>query len=199
MRIVDTRGLLCPAPLIAVKKALKETGEGESLKILTDNKTSYNNLYRFLKDNNRNFQVTESGGVWSLILTTNGETQVSDINEYSPHFEKGDFIVAVTSDKMGEGDENLGKLLLCNFIKALKDLDKLPRKIVFYNRGVLILTDDSGIIEDLRDLEQMGVELLLCATCVNYYHLEEKICAGILSDMYTIAGEMAKAGSVIRP
>ena len=52
MRIVDTKGQLCPAPLIAAKKALKETTEGESFIVLTDNKTSFDNLSRFLKDNN---------------------------------------------------------------------------------------------------------------------------------------------------
>ena len=61
MRIVDTRGQLCPAPLIATKRALKETPEGESFMLLTDNQTSFNNVSRFLKDNNTAFQTSE---VW---------------------------------------------------------------------------------------------------------------------------------------
>ena len=44
------------------------------------------------------------------------------------HFHKGDFIIVISSDKMGEGDDELGQLLMSNFIKAVKDLDKLPRK-----------------------------------------------------------------------
>ncbi|HEX2974702.1 MAG TPA: NUDIX hydrolase N-terminal domain-containing protein, partial [Bacteroidales bacterium] len=44
MRIVDTKGQLCPAPIIAAKRALKDTVAGESFVILTDNNTSYTNL-----------------------------------------------------------------------------------------------------------------------------------------------------------
>ena len=61
MRIVDTKGQLCPAPLIAAKKALKETTAGESFMLLTDNQTSFDNLSRFLKDNNADFQVSKDG------------------------------------------------------------------------------------------------------------------------------------------
>lgn len=204
MRVVDTKGQLCPAPLIAAKKALKETPAGESFKVLTDNQTSLSNLSRFLKDNNTKFEVSEKDGIWTLTITKlAGEKILSDTEDYCApavaHFEKADFIVVITSDKMGEGDEQLGNLLLVNFIKALKDIEKLPRKIVFYNKGVTIVTNDSPVIQHLRDLEKMGVELLLCATCVNHYKLEEKFGAGILSNMYTIAEVMATAGNIIRP
>ena len=204
MRIVDTKGQLCPAPLIAAKKALKETASGESFIVLTDNKTSFNNLGRFLSDNKAGFEVSETDGVWTLTVTkTTGDLIQQKAEDYCitdiAHFEKGDFIVAIDSDKMGEGDHQLGHLLMANFIKALKDLNRLPQKIVFYNKGVTIVLKDSPVIEHLRDLEKMGVEILLCATCVNYYKLEELIGTGILSNMYTIAEAMASAGKVIKP
>ena len=164
MRIVDTKGQLCPAPLIAAKKALKETAAGESFIVLTDNQTSFDNLSRFLKDNKADFQVSESGGVWTLTITkTTGEVAQTNPEDYCaspvPHFQKGDFVVVISSDKMGEGDDQLGHLLMTNFIKALKDLDKLPQKMVFYNNGVKLVTNTSPVIEHLRDLEKMGVEL----------------------------------------
>jgi TusA-related sulfurtransferase len=59
MRKVDTRGQQCPAPILATKKALKETKTGESFEVLTDNQTSFNNLMRFLKDNKTQFSVDE--------------------------------------------------------------------------------------------------------------------------------------------
>jgi selenium metabolism protein YedF len=204
MRIVDTKGQLCPAPLIATKKALKETALGESFIVLTDNQTSFNNLSRFLKDNNGDFQVSETGGVWTLTITkTTGNVSPAKAEEYCnssiSHFQKGDFIIAVTSDKMGEGDEDLGHLLMTNFIKALKDLDKLPEKMVFYNNGVKLATNGSPVIEHLKDMEKMGVELLLCATCVNHYSLDSIVGAGALSNMYAIAEVMVSAGNIVRP
>jgi selenium metabolism protein YedF len=204
MRIVDTKGQLCPAPLIAAKKALKEISDGDSFMVLTDNKTSFDNLCRFLKDNKADLQISESEGVWTLKVTkTAGDVVSLKAEDYCTpeisHFEKGNYVVAITSDKMGEGDEELGHLLINNFIKALKDLDKLPKHMVFYNKGVTLVVKDSPAIDDLSDLEKMGVEIHLCATCVNYYKIENIVAAGTLSNMYSIAEIMASSGNVIRP
>jgi len=204
MLIVDTKGQLCPAPLIAAKKALKETSEGESFVVLTDNKTSYDNLSRFLKDNSTDLQVSESEGVWTLTVTKKtGKMDDIKAEDYCipaiSHFEKGNYVVAITSDKMGDGDAELGHLLIGNFIKALKDLDKLPQHMVFYNKGVTLAIKDSPVIDNIKDLEKMGVGIHLCATCVNYYKLESSVEVGTLSNMYSIADLMASAGNVIRP
>jgi selenium metabolism protein YedF len=204
MRIVDTKGQLCPAPLIAAKKALKETIEGESFNLLTDNQTSFDNLRRFLSDNKAGFRVNESDGVWTMTITkTCRDVVQTTAEEYCTssisHFQKGDFIVVISSDKMGDGDDQLGHLLMTNFIKALKDLDKLPQKIVFYNNGVKLVTKTAPVIEHLRDLEKMGVDLMLCATCVSHYSLESVVGAGIVSNMYSIAEAMASAGNIVRP
>jgi hypothetical protein len=75
----------------------------------------------------------------------------------------------------------------------------LPQKIVFYNSGVKLAVDGSPVIDHLRDLEKMGVELLLCATCVGHYSLGTKINTGTLSNMYSIAESLASSGNIIRP
>jgi selenium metabolism protein YedF len=204
MRVVDTKGQLCPAPLIATKRALKETPVGESFIVLTDNKTSFDNVSRFLKDNNTGFQVSESGGVWKLTITrTSGKLVNPNAEEYCivpvSHFEKGNFIIVISSDKMGEGDDELGLLLMTNFIKAIKDMDKLPQKIILYNKGVTLAANYSPHIEHLMDLEKMGVELLLCATCVSHYKIESFVETGILSNMFVIAESMASAGNIVKP
>jgi selenium metabolism protein YedF len=204
MRIVDTKGQLCPAPLIAAKKALKDMAEGESFVVLTDNRTSFENLSRFMKDNKAVFSSKEENGIWEMTITRTSITApVKPAEDYCEapvsHFEKGNFIVAVSSDKMGEGDSELGYLLIANFIKSLKDLDTLPSKIIFYNKGVTLATTHSNVINHLEDLEKMGVELHLCATCVNYYNLADRIGVGIISNMFVIAQAMASAGHIIKP
>jgi len=204
MKIVDTKGQLCPAPLIAAKRALNETASGESFVVLTDNQTSFDNLSRFLKDNNAKFSIEEDGGVWSLTVTKNEGTHVEiKTEDYCDttiaHFQKGNFIVVISTEKMGEGDAELGHLLMTNFIKALKDIDKLPQKIIFYNSGVKLVTNSSPVIKHLRDLEKMGVELILCGTCVNHYSLGSEIESGTISNMYSIAEIMSLAGNIIKP
>ena len=204
MRIVDTKGQLCPAPLIAAKRALNETAVGESFIVLTDNRTSFDNLNRFLKDNKAECNVTESDGIWSLTVTKiTTEPVQSKPEEHCDasiaHFQKGNYVVVISSDKMGEGDAELGHLLMTNFIKALKDMDQLPGKIVFYNNGVKLAVKTSPVIEHLIDLEKMGVELILCATCVNHYSLSNELGVGLVSNIYVIAEAMTTAGNIIKP
>ncbi len=71
MKIVDTRGQSCPAPLIATKRALKDRFGGESFEVFTDSQTALNNISRFLKDNNTEFKIKETDGFWTL--TVSGE------------------------------------------------------------------------------------------------------------------------------
>lgn len=204
MRIIDTSGMQCPAPLVATRRAMKETGEGESFGIITDSKTSFENISRFLKDHGQKFSCEESSGKWVLTIDRgpSGSLSVSpaDYCETSvPHFSKGDFIVVVGSDKMGEGENELGHLLMVNFIRALKDLDKLPCRMAFYNRGVMLGSEDSPASDHLREMEKMGIELLFCETCVSYYSLNKKMKAGRLSNMFEIAQIMASASNIVKP
>ena len=204
MRIVDTRGQQCPAPILAAKKTLKEVTNGELFEVLTDNQTSFNNLTRFLKDNKIQFSVKESDGIWTFTIKKGNNaitlTEKADYCENNiPHFSQGDFVIALSSDRMGSGDEELGDMLMNNFIKSIKDLDVLPGKIVIYNRGVMLVKDDSPVIGHLKEIEKMGVKLLLCATCIKFYSLEEHIHIGTQSNMYEIAQTMASASNVVKP
>jgi selenium metabolism protein YedF len=204
MQIIDTSGQQCPAPLIAIKRALKEALTGDSFQVITDNHTSFSNISRFLKDNDTEFTYGVTNGIWTLTVTKRNPGMVyTNPEEYCiteiPHFTQDDFVIAFTSDKMGDGEEELGHLLMCNFIKALKDLDRLPAKMVFYNKGVTLGSENSPVIDHLKEIEKMGVTLLLCSTCVKYYSLDEKIKIGTLSNMFEIAQALAAASNVVRP
>ncbi|MCX6335443.1 MAG: sulfurtransferase-like selenium metabolism protein YedF [Bacteroidia bacterium] len=204
MKVVDTKGQQCPAPLIATRRALKESKPGESFKVLTDNKTSFENVSRFLKDNKTGFISEEKHGIWTLIITKSTLAEpIKNIEDYCtpdvPHFLQGDFVIAFASDKMGEGEQELGRLLITNFIKSIKDLDVLPRKMVFYNNGVKLGSTESPVYDHLKEIETMGVGLLFCATCVNFYKLQDRVTIGTLSNMFEIAQVMASADNVLKP
>lgn len=204
MKVVDTKGQQCPAPLIATRKALRESKEGESFCILIDNKTSFDNVSRFLRDNNIPFSSEEKSGVWTLIVTKSGSAEpAGDLEKYCsvtvPHFSKGDFVVVFSSEKMGTGDDDLGTLLMTNFFKAIRDLDILPSKMLFYNSGVKLGTSSSPVHDHLVEIEKMGVGLLFCGTCVSHFKLQEKIKIGVLSNMFEITQVMASAGNVVKP
>lgn len=204
MLIVNTSGQMCPAPLIATKRALRDTAVGESFQVITDNRTSFSNISRFLRDNKTAFSFTESDGIWTITVKKADSTgETTDPSEYCttdvPHFSKGSFIIVFSSDKMGSGDDNLGGLLMGNFIRAIKELDLLPGKMVFYNSGVLLTSSKSPAAGHLKELEKMGVTLLVCETCAKHYSMVDDISTGILSNMFEIAQAMASAGNIVKP
>ena len=204
MKTVDARGQLCPAPLILTKRALDETVKGDSFILIIDNQVSFANVSRYLKDNGIKFSVVENNDVWTLTVEKNNTTSTehkveSYCSDNIPHLQKGDFVITISSDKMGEGDPELGTLLMINFIKAIRDLDTLPSKMTFYNRGVFLGRKDSPVYELLKDLEQMGVALYLCGTCINHYSLADEIDIGMVSNMFEIAQIFASSGKVVKP
>ena len=101
--------------------------------------------------------------------------------------------------RMGTGNDELGKVLIKGFIYAVTQLDTLPKKMLFYNGGATLTTEGSDSIEDLKSLEAQGVEILTCGTCLDYYHLKDKLVVGGVTNMYSIVESMAEAGKIIRP
>lgn len=85
------------------------------------------------------------------------------------------------------------------FIFALSQLEKLPKTILFYNGGATITTEGSDSLEDLKNMEAQGVEILTCGTCLNYYGLTEKLAVGSVTNMYTIVERLNDAAKVIKP
>jgi selenium metabolism protein YedF len=203
MKIVDTRGKRCPAPIIETKKALKESPAGEVFSVLTDNKTSFLNVSRFLTDNGIRFTVTESSSVWTFeVNNETGRTDTTPAEDYcntGTNHGNGGYAVAVTSEFMGQGDDKLGKLLIRSFFVALSVMEELPSVIVFYNSGVKLASEGSDVKELVTELESRGVEVILCGTCVDYYGLVNDTSFGKTGDMYQILQKLAAAGKVIRP
>ena len=108
-------------------------------------------------------------------------------------------VVVIASDKMGEGEDELGKVLIKGYIYALTQLETLPKTILFYNKGAYLTCEGSASLEDLKSLEAQGVEILTCGTCLNYYGITEKLQVGTVTNMYVIAETMAKADKVVKP
>jgi intracellular sulfur oxidation DsrE/DsrF family protein len=88
---------------------------------------------------------------------------------------------------MGRGDDGLGLTILGNFLKTLVATPLRPEKIVCWNAGVKLLTQESPVVTTLQDLEGIGVEILACKTCVEHFGLQEKLRAGEISTMPVIS------------
>jgi selenium metabolism protein YedF len=204
MKVVDARGMQCPRPIIETKKALRETQPGDEIKVLIDNETSLGNVCKFLKDNGCYFSESKQEGHWTLVVSASA-TPIADnpVDEYcevpATNAPKGNYVVALTSEYMGQGDDRLGGRLMTSFVNILTELDRTPSAVLCYNSGVKLALPTSSVVETLKELEKRGVEVILCGTCVDFFDLKGKTVAGSIGDMYRIAGIMAAAGSVIKP
>lgn len=190
---VDARGLTCPMPIIKTKKALKEIEIGE-VEILVDNDTSKENLEKMASEMKLGFKSEKLEDTWTIILEKTGKIIETKV-ETKANSGEGSVIV-IASDKMGEGDTELGETLLKGFIYTLTEMEELPKTILFYNSGARVTAVGSVSIEDLKALEEAGVEVLTCGACVNYYELE--IGVGSVTNMYSIIEKQMKAERIVR-
>jgi selenium metabolism protein YedF len=205
--IIDARGLTCPQPVILTKKALVNS---EELTVRVDNVAAVENVKRLAKSQGCRVTVAEEADkTWTLTLIRErgaaGMPESADIvcdvaeKAVGGASVSGPCVILITSNAMGQGDDELGRLLFRGFFHTLQELDKLPDKIIFYNAGVKLTVKDSEVLEDIKQLAQGGVEILVCGTCVNFFNLTEQIAVGTISNMYDIAGSMTSAGRLIRP
>ena len=108
-------------------------------------------------------------------------------------------VVVISADHMGEGDEELGRILMKGFIFALTQQEHLPSTILFYNGGARLTCEDSASLEDLKNLASLGVEILTCGTCLNHYGLTDKLAVGDVTNMYVITEKQMQADLILRP
>ncbi len=201
MKTVDAKGKLCPVPLIMTKKALGEIKEDESLKILIDNETSVKNVTRFLEDQNLKIATAKNGNVFELMVTKTGEIpeDISAEKYCTPDDKQGNYVVSIQRNRLGDGDEELGKILIKAFVNTLPENSILPKTIIFLNSGIFLALNDSPVIDSLKKLEQSGVEILSCGTCLDFYKKKDELGVGRVSNMYDILERLSAAGNVLYP
>jgi selenium metabolism protein YedF len=136
---------------------------------------------------------------YTVILTVGDAPEETEEEAVCTPDMRGDTVVVISGDTMGDGDRELGETLLKGFIFALSKQEKLPSAMIFYNRGAFLTTEGSDSLEDLKSMEAMGVEILTCGTCLNHYGIAEKLCVGSVTNMYVIAEKMTGASKVVKP
>lgn len=188
---VNAVGEVCPKPVIMTKKALKEIESGV-VEVSVDNQTSKENVEKMAKEMGHTFETREEGNVFVITITKAGEKQENSSKEEN-------IVISIGSDKMGEGEDELGKILIKGFIYALTEAETLPKTVLLYNKGVLLASTFEDTVKDLKVLEERGVEILSCGTCANFYHVQDQIKVGTLTNMYTILEKQMKAAKVIKP
>ena len=184
MRIeVDARGEACPKPVIMTKKELDKLGEG-SITTIVDNEVAKDNVSKLASSQGYEYSVDEVSDTEFHIHITKGEG-AKEVNVCKPDTFK-DMTIAFCSDTMGKGSDELGKILVKSFVYTLTEVTPFPSTLIFYNSGVYLTCEGSEVLEDLKKLEEEGVEIISCGTCLDFFDMKDKIRVGEISNMYTI-------------
>ena len=106
-------------------------------------------------------------------------------------------VVVCATDRMGFGDDVLGKKLMISFIKTLEEMGDELWRLVFVNNGVKLAVKDSPVLEELLDYEKDKLQILVCGTCLTHFDLLEDKRVGETTNMLDIVTAMQLADSVI--
>lgn len=200
MITVNAVGDACPIPVIKTKKAMQEMKAGEMIEVLVDNEIAVQNVSKMAASSGGQV-VSEKLGEkeYKVVINIGDSVQTETVQDESVQSEHGNTIVVVSSDRMGSGNDELGKVLMKGFLFAVTQLETLPKAMLFYNGGATLTAEGSDSLEDLQNMEQQGVEIMTCGTCLDYYGLKEKLQVGTVTNMYSIVETMNGADKIIRP
>ena len=91
--------------------------------------------------------------------------------------------VLITTDRIGRGDEELGRLLARNLCYSLARADVKPAAVMLMNGAVTLACEGSEVLDDLSLLVEDGVPVKVCGTCLDYFKLSDSLVVGDVGTM----------------
>jgi selenium metabolism protein YedF len=193
---LDCRGQACPQPVLKTKEIVDQ-GDVLQLTVLVDNEAARENVSRFLERSGYQVQLAGQGG---NLAVTGIRLQESPGQATTAAWEEAElrkFLVLVGTDRLGTGDDDLGRKLIVNFLGTLKEMGRELWCLVLLNAGVKLAVAGSEVLASLKELEQDGVMVLVCGTCLNHFQLLEQKQVGETTNMLDIVTHMQLADQVI--
>jgi len=192
---LDCRGLVCPHPVLRTKEIV-ELGGVQRLTVLVDNEAAKENVSRFLERSGFVVRVDFRGG--DLAVTgTREEIEAGQEPEAWEEAELRKILVLVGTDRLGTGDDDLGRKLMASFLGTLKEMGRELWCLVLLNAGVKLATAGSPVLGEIQQLADSGVMVLVCGTCLNHFQLLEHKQVGDTTNMLDIVTHMQMADLVI--
>lgn len=187
---IDGRGLNCPLPVVKTKKALEDIEEGD-ITVLIERPDGCQNVKRFAESQGCSVSIDEKDGLFYIHIH-------KEKTEHSDTIKQSRDVVFITTERLGTGDEQLGSILMKAFLNTLWDASPRPTKIMFLNDGVRLTTEGSEVLDVLHLLENEGVEIFSCGTCLEYYGIKDKLQVGQVTNMYDTVESLLSAGKIIK-
>lgn len=185
LKKIDCTNLQCPQPVIITKKELDSMGEG-IVEVIVDNTTAKENLLKLAASKGFAVDIEEVDSSYVVkIIKGDTEDVVPEVKEEKVKTSSEE-VILITSEFLGKGDDELGKILMKGFIYTLSETDPYPSKIMLINSGAKLAATNTETVENLIKLENNGVKIMTCGTCLDFYGIKGELKVGTVANMYDI-------------
>jgi selenium metabolism protein YedF len=199
---IDGRGLPCPGPVLRTKEAVDSQNPGH-ISVTVDNDAAAENVSRFLTHSGFEVSVDSDGRTSVIEGTRQGDYlpgQGSTTPSPGPDMGRSEhqkIMVMIASRTIGRGDDILGEKLMISFLTTLKEMGEDLWRVVFVNTGVNFTIQGSPVLEQIQELEGLGVHVLVCGTCLTHFDILDQKKVGETTNMLDIVTSMQLAHKVI--
>ena len=108
-----------------------------------------------------------------------------------------DLLVMLKSNGLGDGEPDLGEKLMNAFLNMLLDSGETPAQIICMNSAVYLTTENSPVLETMREFEKAGARILSCGTCLDYYGRKDKLEVGSVTNMRDTVTALLGFGKIV--
>jgi selenium metabolism protein YedF len=168
---------------------------------IVDNEIAKENVLRLANSMGLQTTVKQEGSLFHIEISKDGEADTASVETVElvncslPTAKRTTLLVK--SDLFGEGDPALGQVLMKSFFHALNESSVLPREIFFVNSAVRLTCQGSPVLAKLEELKEKGVQIFSCGTCLDFYHLNDKLAIGEVTNMFSIVEALTQADNAI--
>ena len=199
---VDARDLFSPKPTVMALEALTKLKRHETLAVLVNDGKAVDELMHLAEEHLCGFALEDEGEYSVVTLSPTTKVEVIDPLQEALR------IMGITpmtapvfvfgSDSVGQGNETVGRVLANEIIYDLALQEDLPSAVVFYNGGAKLTMKDSPVLEQIVELEDLGVEILTDSVSAEAFGGEENVGVGEVVDPYIIVALLSAQPGVIK-
>lgn len=198
---INARDLFSPKPTILALEALTKLRRNESLAVLVNDGKAVDDLMHLASEHDCGFSLEDEGDYSVVTLVPTAPIRVADPLQEALHLmgiaPLSAPIYLFGSDSLGKGDEMVGRVLANEFIYDLALQEDLPSAIVFYNSGARLTLPESPVLEQIIELEDLGVEILTDSVSAEFYGDGSGVGVGEIVDPYIIIALLSTMPGVI--
>ena len=187
------------------EEAIEALGGAGSVRVYVDDEAHASDLLEYAQDKELSASGTrpcpEHGNRCAVTIEVPDGWQNAGTEETKPHgtLAGRNAVVVISGTKLGLGDEEFGRTLMQHYLYSLSRQDKVPHTFIFLNSGVEFTTQEGPELDDLRLLEEEGVQIISGDASLKHYGVRDSLKVGRAANMYEITDILIEADHILKP